>query len=66
MEQKTVLPIDVLMVSFDLTHGEKNRLCLVARKQGDAGAVEIVNAFTGDKAGEIFRLLTTVAKEAAE
>lgn len=60
MTQVPVLPIDVLLVSFDLTHGEENRLCIVGRKAGDAGAVEIVNAFQGQAAEDIFKLLTMV------
>lgn len=58
MEQATVLPTDVLLVSFDLIHGEDNRLCIVGRKNGKM--LEIVNAFEGQKAEDIFRLLTTV------
>ena len=58
MEQATVLPTDVLLVSFDLIHGEGNRLCIVGRKNGKM--LEIVNAFEGQKAEDIFRLLTTV------
>lgn len=58
MEQATVLPMDVLLVSFDLTRGDDKRLCIVGRKRGEM--LEIVNAFEGQKAEDIFRLLTTV------
>lgn len=58
MNQVTVLPSEVLLVSFDLTHGLENRLCIVGKKDGKA--ITIVNAFEGQKAEDIFRLLTTV------
>jgi hypothetical protein len=62
MNQVPVLPMDILMVSFDLTHGPENRLCIVGKKE-DSGVVTIVNAFEGDKAEDIFKLLTTVVKK---
>ena len=49
-----------MMVSFDLTHGPDNRLCIVGKKDGKT--VTIVNAFKGDDAEKIFKLLTTVEK----
>ena len=55
------LPTDVLLVSFDLTHGPDNRLCIVGRKDGEM--LTIVNAFEGEKAEDIFRLLTTIRKK---
>ena len=58
MNQVTVLPSEVLLVSFDLTHGLENRLCIVGKKDGKT--ITIVNAFEGQKAEDIFRLLTTV------
>lgn len=58
MEQVTVLPTDVLLVSFDLTRGDDKRLCIVGKKSGKM--LDIVNAFEGQKAEDIFRLLTTV------
>lgn len=58
MEQVTVLPSEVLLVSFDMTHGEGNELCIVGKKDGKA--ITIVNAFEGQKAVDIFHLLTTV------
>ena len=60
MQQVPVAPTEVLMVSFDLTHGPDNRLCIVGKKDGKT--VTIVNAFKGDDAEKIFKLLTTVKK----
>lgn len=60
MQQVPVAPTEVLMVSFDLTHGPNNRLCIVGKKDGKT--VTIVNAFKGDDAEKIFKLLTTVKK----
>jgi hypothetical protein len=60
MRQVPVAPNEVLLVSFDLTHGPDNRLCIVGKKEGDAGMVTIVNAFEGKAAEDIFKLLTTV------
>lgn len=68
MNQVPVAPNEVLMVTFDLTHGPDNRLCIVGKKDGDKGAITIVNAFEGQAAEDIFKLLTTVKqkKEAVE
>lgn len=63
MQQVPVAPTEVLMVSFDLTHGPDNRLCIVGKKDGDKGAITIVNAFEGQAAEDIFKLLTIVAKK---
>ena len=60
MDQKTVLPSDVLLVSFDFTHGDDHQICIVGRKTG--GMLEVVNAFEGDNARAIFDLLTTMNK----
>lgn len=64
MQQVPVAPTEVLMVSFDLTHGSDNRLCIVGKKDGKT--VTIVNAFKGDDAEKIFKLLTTVEKKRGE
>lgn len=56
--QRTVLPSEVLLVSFDLTHGPDTQICLVGKKDGKI--VTIVNAFQGQEAADIFKLLTTV------
>lgn len=58
MQQVVVLPTDVLLVSFDLTHEEGKELCIVGKKDGEM--ITIVNAFEGQKALDIFKLLTTV------
>lgn len=60
MQQIPVASTEVLLVSFDLTHGRDNSLCIVGKKEGDKGAVTIVNAFEGKAAEDIFKLLTTV------
>lgn len=64
MEQVTVLPSEVLLVSFDMTHGKGNELCIVGKKDGKA--ITIVNAFEGRKAVDIFHLLTTVQNRQEE
>ena len=61
MKQELVSPNEVLLVNFDLTHGPENRLCIVGKKDGKA--ITIVNAFQGQKAEDIFRLLTTLEKK---
>lgn len=63
MNQVPVASTEVLLVSFDLTHGKKNRLCIVGKKDGDKGAITIVNAFEGQDAEDIFKLLTTADHE---
>lgn len=52
------------MVHFDLTHGPDNRLCIVGKKDGKT--ITIVNAFEGQQAEDIFKLLTTVVKKGNE
>lgn len=54
----TVLPSEVLLVSFDMTHGKDNEICIVGKKDGKT--VTIVNAFEGQDAIDIFKTLTTV------
>ena len=61
MNQVPVASTEVLLVSFDLTHGPDNRLCIVGKKDG--AVVTIINAFQGQQAEDIFRLLTTVNKK---
>lgn len=57
----TVLPSDVLLVSFDMTHGKDNEICIIGKKDGKM--ITIVNAFEGQEAVDIFKLLTTVKKK---
>ena len=64
MQQVPVAPTEVLMVSFDLTHGRDNRLCIVGKKDGKT--ITIVNAFEGQAAEDIFKLLTTVKTKKQE
>lgn len=52
------------MVNFDLTHGPDNRLCIVGKKDGKT--ITIVNAFEGQQAEDIFKLLTTVQTKPKE
>ena len=66
MVRTAVAPTEVLLVSFDLTHGPDNRLCIIGKKEGDKGAITIVNAFEGQAAEDIFKLLTTVKARAEE
>lgn len=66
MNQIPILPTEVLMVTFDLTHGPENRLCIVGKKDGDKGAITIVNAFQGQAAEDIFKLLTTITEKKGE
>lgn len=61
MQQVPVASTEVLLVSFDLTHGEDNNICLVGKKDGKG--LTIVNAFEGQQAIDIFKLLTTVQKK---
>ena len=49
MQQVPVAPTEVLMVSVDLTHGPNNRPWSVGKKDGDKGAITIVNAFEGNR-----------------
>lgn len=56
----TILPTDTLLVGFDFTHGDDHKVLIVGKKEGKM--LTIVNAFEGEKAEEIFKLLTT-AKE---
>lgn len=64
MNQVPVMPNEVLMVNFDLTHGPNNRLCIVGKKDGKT--ITIVNAFEGQQAEDIFKLLTTVQTKPQE
>ena len=57
----TVLPNDTLLVGFDFTHGADNRdnnVLIVGHKEGEY--LQIINAFQGEEAERIFKLLTTV------
>lgn len=58
MNQTAVLPNGTLMVGFDFTHGEDNKILIVGSKEG--GTLNVINAFQGKRAEEIFRILTTI------
>lgn len=55
--EDSVLPTDTLLVSFDMTHGSDNRILIVGHKEHEY--LQIVNAFQGDEAEQIYKLLTT-------
>ena len=63
-----VLPSDVLLVSFDFTHGDQNRICIVGKKSSDHpdSPVDIVNFFSGDQAQKIFQLLAVPESKTEE
>lgn len=61
LPQIPVAPTEVLLVNFDLTRGPENRLCIVGKKDGKT--ITIVNAFQGQDAEDIFKLLTTADHE---
>lgn len=58
MKQTTVLPNGTLLVGFDFTHGEDNKILIVGSKEGET--LNVINAFQGKRAEEIFRILTTI------
>ena len=59
LKNSNVLPTDILMVGYDLTHGEDNKISIVGRK-ADGEYIDIVNAFAGDDAQFIYDLLTDI------
>lgn len=58
----SVLPTDTLLVGFDFTHGDDNRILIVGHKEGEY--LQIINAFEGKKAEDIYHML--VDREAEE
>lgn len=52
---------DTLLVSIDLSASENNAVLIVGRKKPNQ-SVEIVNAFDGEEAVELYKKLTTVKK----
>lgn len=50
---------DTLLVSIDFSHGKDVGVMVVGRK-APGGAVEVVNAFQGDEAMELYQRLVTV------
>lgn len=51
---------ECLLVSVDLTKGEDTGVLIVGRQKN--GKVDIVNAFQGQEAADLYRKLTTVKK----
>lgn len=53
---------DTLLVSIDSEDSVNSAVLLIGRKRSDH-SVEIVNAFQGEDAIDLYNLLTTVKKE---
>lgn len=53
--------IDTLLVSYNPSNGDGNEVLIVGRKSKGREA-NIVNAFQGEKAVELYKKLTTVQK----
>ena len=51
---------DTILVSFDYTHGVDKSVLIVGRK-AKGEAVDIINAFQGNEAEELYQKLVTVA-----
>ena len=47
-----------LIIGYDISHTSDNKV-LVIGKRGPSGSVEIVNAFQGDEAEELYNKLVT-------
>jgi ATP-dependent DNA ligase len=52
---------DVVIVSWDFSHGEDKGVLIVGRQTN--GVVKVINAFQGKDARDIYEKLTTVKKE---
>lgn len=52
---------ECLLVSVDFTKGEDIGVLIVGRQNN--GKIDIINAFQGQKAADIYRKLITVKKE---
>ena len=55
MENKTS---DSLIIGYDFSHGKDNSILVVGRK-GKGVAAEIINAFRGEEAEELYKKLIT-------
>lgn len=51
-----ILPNGTILVGFDFTHGEANDILIVGRKTRKT--FEILNAFQGEEAQNMFKMLT--------
>ena len=49
---------DTILVSYDFTHGKDKSVLVVGRKQPKE-TVEIINAFMGEEAEELYKKLIT-------
>lgn len=49
---------DTILVSYDFTHGKDKSVLVVGRKQPKE-TVEIINAFQGEEAEELYKKLIT-------
>lgn len=52
---------DILLVSIDLATNDDSAVLVVVRKRPNQ-SVEIINAFQGEDATDLYKLLTTVKK----
>ena len=50
---------DTLLIGFDSTNGKENTVLVVGRKRKNK-SVDIINAFQGKEAEELYEKLTTV------
>lgn len=53
---------DTILVSYDFTHGKDVSVLIVGRKKPNQ-VVEIINAFQGKEAEELYNKLVTVKKK---
>ena len=53
---------DSLIIGFDFSHGEDVGVLIVGRKK-ISQSIEIINAFQGKEAEEIYKKLTTVTSK---
>lgn len=56
---------DILLVGLDYNQDKDNMVIIVGRKTPN-GAVDVVNAFQGEEAKELYKRLVTKAKEATD
>ena len=55
---------DALIIGYDFTNGRDHTVLIVGRK--NKGVVDIVNAFQGEEAEELYKKLTTVVLKGEE
>ena len=53
---------DTILVSFDNSNGEDTCVLIVGRKRPNE-SVEIINAFQGQEAEDLYRKLTTIKEK---